>query len=92
MKNITDNVDVAKIEEAIYMLKTNVKEEGIKSFISILEGIKHEPENELLLVQLYDSFQNLGITQGAILTYAPSIYDLIVDDPFGEIKSGSENN
>jgi hypothetical protein len=92
MKNITDNVDVAGIEEAIHMLNTNVKEEGIKPFISILEAIKQEPENESLLVQLYDSFQNLGITQGAVLTYAPSIYDLIVDDPFGDKKPGSENN
>ena len=95
MKNITDNadnVDVARIEEAIHMLNTNVKEEGIKSFISILEAIKQEPENESLLVQLHDAFQNLGITQGAVLTYAPSIYDLIVDDPFGDKKPGSENN
>ena len=95
MKNITDNVnnvDVARIEEAIHMLKTNVKEEGIKSFISILEAIKKEPENESLLAQLRDAFQNLGIIQGAVLTYAPSIYDLIVDDPFGDKKPGSENN
>jgi hypothetical protein len=84
MKNITGNVDVAGIEEAIQMLNTYVKEENIKPFISILEAIKQEPDNESLLVQLYDAFQNLGITQGAVLTYAPSIYDLIVDDPFND--------
>ena len=92
MKNITDNGDVARIEEAIHMLNTNVKAEGIKSFISILEAIKQEPENGSLLGQLHDAFQNLGITQGAVLTYAPSIYNLIVDDPFGDKKPGSENN
>ncbi|MBC8212840.1 MAG: hypothetical protein H8E21_17420 [Gammaproteobacteria bacterium] len=92
MKNSTENVDIAKIEEAIHMLNTNVKVEGIKPFISILEAIKQAPENESLLVQLYDAFQKLGITQGAVLTYAPSIYDLIVDDPFGDKKPGSENN
>jgi len=84
MKNMTDHVDVEKIEEAIYMLNTNTKAEGIESFISILEAIKQEPENPSLLAQLKDAFQNLGITQGAVLTYAPSIYDLIVDDPFGD--------
>ena len=89
MKNITNNVDVARIEEAIHMLNTNVKEEGIKPFIAILEAIKKEPENESLLVQLLDAFQNLGITQGAVLTYAPSIYDLIVDDPFNDKKPDS---
>ena len=87
---MTDNVDVARIEEAIHMLTTNVKAEGIESFISILKAIKQEPENESLLVQLHDAFQNLGITQGAVLTYAPSIYDLIVDDPFGDKKLGSD--
>ena len=84
MKNMSDNVDVAKIEEAIQMLNTYVKEASIKPFISILEAIIQEPDNKSLLVQLYDAFQNLGITQGAVLTYAPSIYDLIVDDPFGD--------
>jgi hypothetical protein len=89
MENITNSVDVARIEEAIHMLNTNVKEEGIKPFIAILEAIKNEPGNESLLVQLFDAFQNLGITQGAVLTYAPSIYDLIVDDPFNDKKPGS---
>lgn len=45
MKNINDNIDVVKIDEAI---------------------------------------QNLGIAQGAVLTYAPSIYKLVVDDPFND--------
>ena len=84
MKNNTDNVDVERIEEAIQMLNTYVKEASIKPFISILEAIKQEPDNQSLLAQLFDEFQNLGITQGAVLTYAPSIYDLIVDDPFGD--------
>jgi hypothetical protein len=84
MNNSTDNVDVVKIEEAIQMLNTYAKEDSIKPFISILEAIKQEPDNESLLVQLYDAFQNLGIAQGAVLTYAPSIYNLIVNDPFGD--------
>jgi len=84
MKNSTGNVDVARIEEAIRMLNTYVNDASIKPFISILESIKQEPDNESLVLQLYDAFQNLGIYQGAVLTYASSIYDLIVDDPFGD--------
>ena len=84
MKNSTDDVDVEKIEVAIRMLNTYVKDASIKPFISILEAIKQEPDNESLLLQLYDAFQNLGIHQGAVLTYASSIYNLIVDDPFGD--------
>jgi len=90
MKSTTPKVDVARIEEAIHMLNANVDAERIESFVSILEAIKKDPENKSLLEQLYDAFQNLGITKGAILTYAPSIYDLIVDDPFGEREHGSE--
>lgn len=92
MSNLTDTVDVARIEAAIHGLNENVHAENIKPFISILEAIKKEPENKSLVVQLYDAFQNLGITQGAVLNYAPSIYDLIVDDPFWEKKPGSEND
>lgn len=84
MNNITDKIDVIKIDAAIQMLNTYVKEASIKPFVSILEALKQEPDNETLLVQLMDEFQNLGINQGAVLTYAPSIYDLIADDPFGD--------
>ena len=84
MKNMTGKVDVARIEEAIQMLNTYVKDASVKPFISILEAIKQEPDNEALLVQLYDAFQNLGITQGAVLTYAPSIYNLISGNPFND--------
>lgn len=86
MKNSTGSVDVARIEVAIQMLNANVKDASVKPLISILEAIKEEPDNESLLVQLKDAFQSLGIYQGAVLTYAPSIYDLIVEDPFGDHK------
>lgn len=84
MKNITDTVDVESIEVAIEMLNTYVEEESIKPFISILEALKQEPDNEKLVEQLYEEFQNLEIAQGAVLTYAPAIYDLIVRDPFND--------
>ena len=84
MNNSAGKLNVAGIEEAIFMLNTNVESERIKSFVAILEALKNEPENESLLTQLFDAFQNLGITQGAVLTYAPSIYDVVVGDPFGE--------
>ena len=84
MKKITDNVDVENIEDAIQMLNTYVKEESIQPFLAILEALKQEPENESLLVQLRDAFKNLGIYKGAVLTYASSIYDLMVGDPFDD--------
>ena len=84
MNKPTGDVDVAKIEVAIQMLNTYVEEESIKPFIAILEAIKQEPDNESLVVQLQDAFQDLGIYQGAVLTYATCIYDLMVVDPFND--------
>lgn len=84
MNNSTDNIDTERFEEAIYMLNTYVKEESLKPFISILEALKEDPNNESLLTQLYETFQNMGITQGAVLTHAPSIYHFIVGDPFND--------
>ena len=84
MKNMSGNVDVARIEEAIHMLNTYVEDASVEPFVSILEALKQDPDNESLLGQLYDEFKNLGISKGAVLTYAPAIYDLIVRDPFND--------
>ena len=83
MEKMTEGVVVARIEEAIMMLNEYVKDESVKPFISILEAIKQTPGDESLFEQLYDAFQDIGIYQGAVLTYAPGIYDFVVRDPFG---------
>jgi len=84
MFKITDISNAEKIEEAIHMLKQHAEEETIQPFLSILEALKEEPDNDVLITQLYDAFQNMGVYQGAVLTYAPSIYNLIVHDPFND--------
>lgn len=82
MNDNTNNVNGEKLELAIELLKTHVTDASVKPFIAILEAIKRQPDNTTLHAQLYEEFQNLGIFQGAILTYASCIYDIIVDDPF----------
>jgi len=82
MNDKTNNVNLEKLELAIQMLKTHVTDVSVKPFITILEAIAQQPDNPSLVSQLYEEFQNLGIYQGAILTYASCIYDLVVDDPF----------
>ena len=84
MLNFGDISEAEKIEEAIRMLKEHVEEESIQPFLSVLQELKDEPDNEVLSTKLYDAFQNMGVYQGAVLTYAPSIYHLIVDDPFND--------
>ena len=84
MKNNTDDIDVAKIDISIDMLNKYVKETSIQPFISVLEALKQDPNNELLLTQLNDTWASLGITQGAVLTYAPYISVLLSEDLFAD--------
>ena len=84
MKNATDNIDVADIDNAIQMLNKYAKETSIKPLISILEALKEDSHNESLLAQLTDAWRNLGIYQGTVLTYVPNFYTMIPDDIFGD--------
>ena len=84
MKYSSGIIDVERLDEAIDMLNTYASENGLESFISILEALKQEPANEALLADLVDAFENLGLNQGVVLTYAPSIYSLIVVNPFND--------
>ncbi len=86
MKNSTDNIDVADIANAIQMLNKYTNEPSIKHLISILEELKKDSSNESLLAQLADTWRNLGVFQGTVLTYVPYFYTWIPDDIFGDKK------
>jgi len=83
MANMTDNVDSGKINISIEALKKYVKDSSIESLLSALENLKQEPDNKIYLEQLNDRFNELGIVQGAVLTYAPYISSLL-DNIFGD--------
>ena len=84
MNNSIDNLNVVDIDNAIQMLNKYAKETSIKPLISILEALKEDPDNESLLAQLTDTWRNLGVYQGTVLTYVPNFYILIPDDIFGD--------
>ena len=84
MTNTTGNIDVADIDNAILMLNKYAKLDSIKPLISILESLKDDPQNESLLTQLTETWRNLGVYQGTVLTYVPYFYTLIPDDIFGD--------
>ena len=84
MSNITDNMNVENINDAIQRLNTYAKEDALKPLISILEALKQDPYNESLSAELTDTWRNLGIYQGTVLTYVPYFYTLISDDIFGD--------
>ena len=63
-------VNVERLDVDITMLKTYLDEEDIKPLLDALEALKAEPENEEAYQQMLHAFNDLGITQGAVLTYA----------------------
>lgn len=77
-------MNVDKIDDAIHMLNTYAKEDSLKPLISILEALKKDPHNESLSAELTNTWRNLGIYQGTVLTYVPYFYTLIPDDIFGD--------
>ena len=82
LKNKGRIINAARIEETIQQLEMYLVTEEIKPLLSALEALKEEPQNETYFDQMAKAFDDLGITQGAVLTYAPYISILLADDPF----------
>ena len=84
MSHIPENMNAANFDDAIQMLNKFTSEASLKPLISILEALKEDPSNESLAAQLIETWRNLGIYQGTVLTYVPFFYTLIPDDIFGD--------
>ncbi len=84
MSDITDNMNAEYIDNAIQKLNTYAKEDNLKALIAILDALKKDPRNESLSAKLTDTWRNLGVYQGTVLTYVPDFYTLIPDDIFGD--------
>ena len=82
MTNIANNVDAKKVSISIELLEQYVKDTSIDPLISVLEELKQEPNNESHLSKLSDTFKELGIIQGAVLTYAPYLSVLLAGNLF----------
>ncbi len=76
-------INVEGVENAISMLETYVNNEDIQPLITALESLKLAPEDHSKLVEVATVFNELGSSQGAVLTYAPYISIMLSDDPFG---------
>ena len=84
MNDISRHINVVDLDNAIQMLKNYTNEDRIKPLIVALENLKDDPDNKALIAKLSETWQNLGIHQGAVLTYVPYFYTLIPDDIFGD--------
>ena len=81
IKQKTANVE--GIENSITMLETYVNNEEIQPLITALKSLKQAPQDRSKLVEVATVFNQLGSSQGAVLTYAPYISIMLSDDPFG---------
>jgi hypothetical protein len=81
--HIGKSLDADRIEESVQMLKTYLNGEDVAPFLAALEKLGSDPNNEALQIEVLNAFQDLGPTQGAVLTYAPYVGILMSDGPAG---------
>jgi hypothetical protein len=84
LKNKGQSIDVSDIDLAIRMLTTYLDRQDINPLLSALETLKTDPHNEAYQQQVVDTFNDLGVMQGAVLTYAPYLNIFVSDDPFAD--------
>lgn len=84
MHDYTENLTVENIDIAIEVLTKYDNVPSLKLLILRLEALKQDIGNESLLAELIDTWRNLGVYQGAVLTHLPHFYNLLPDDIFGD--------
>ena len=78
------SIKAADIDIAIQMLNKYMDAQAINPLVSALETLKTEPQNENFQENVINAFNDLGVVQGAALTYAPYLNIFVSDDPFGD--------
>ena len=78
------SVEASKIDESISMLEQYLDAEELAPLLSVLRELAKNPDDGALLTRLSDVVDNLGMLQGAVLTYAPIIAGFLSDDPFSD--------
>jgi hypothetical protein len=82
MDNEAVKIDAEKIDHSIQMLRTYINSVEIEELIASMTLIKQDPQNAAYLAQLRRAFSSLGLIQGAVLTYAPYLVELVSYDLF----------
>lgn len=73
-------VNPEKIDVALQMLRQYLNPDDIQPLLEVLEAIRNDPENSQTHNRLVDEFHRLGPMQGAVLTYAPYLKELMSGD------------
>jgi len=78
------SIKVVDVDIAIRMLNKYMDAQAINPLVSALETLKTEPQNARFQENVINAFNELGVLQGAALTYAPYLNIFVSDDPFGD--------
>ena len=76
-RTVFPSVNAERVDGDITMLKTYLDDDAIKPLIDSLETLRAEPDNEAAFQKMVDIYQDLGIYQGGVLTYAPYLKALL---------------
>jgi hypothetical protein len=79
----TKTVNIEGLDNAINMVETYVQNDEVQPLIAALKSLKEDPQDHAKLAEVATVFNQLGSSQGAVLTYAPYISIMLSDDPFG---------
>lgn len=78
-------LDAGRIETAVHMLKTYLGDAELAPLIAAMETLARTPGDAAARARVESAFGTLGIRQGAVLTYAPYLLEILTGDPFGEV-------
>jgi hypothetical protein len=78
------SVEASQIDESISMLEQYLDADELAPLLSVLRELAKNPDDGALLTRLSEVVDNLGMLQGAVLTYAPIIAGFLSDDPFSD--------
>ena len=82
MATMPHNINSATLDTSVKLLRQHVNDVSIEPLISAIEALKNDTGNETLFAAFADAFSDLGIVQGAVLTYAPYLSSLLSNDLF----------
>lgn len=80
---VNKKVNIEGLENSINMIETYVNNDEVQPLLCALKSLKQQPQDHERLVEVATVFNQLGSSQGAVLTYAPYISIMLSDDPFG---------
>ena len=75
-----------QVDTTIRMLETYLDPTTIEKLLSALRHLSEAPDNREYLSQVIDAFNELGVQQGQVLTYAPFFNTLLSSTDLDELS------